>query len=95
MFKQLAVAATIIASAFLPSAVQAYSVGNECGSILGYQTCVNYQDADSPDVIMVDGPNGTSRIYASCYADGGYDWNATGPNSKMFINMLVDAYCDI
>ena len=94
MLKQLALVATIAASAFIPSAAQAYSVGTECGSILGYQTCINYQDVDNPDILMVDGPNGTSRILASCYADGSWEWRATGPNTKMFGNMIVDAYCD-
>ena len=94
MIKQLAVAATIIASAFIPSAAQAYSTGSECGNILGYQSCVNYQDPANPDVIMIEGPAGTERIEISCFADGAWEWESLGPNTKSVNNMIADKYCD-
>ena len=95
MLKQLAIAATVAASAFIPTAAEAYSVGTECGTLLGYDVCVNYQDPANPDVLMIEGPNGSEQIRVSCYADGTWEWKSYGSNTKQFNNMIVNAYCNL
>ena len=95
MIKQLIAAATIAASAFIPNAAQAYSVGTECGTLLGYDICVNYQDPANPDVLMISGPKGSEQIRVSCFADGTWEWKSYGTNTKQFNNMMVQAYCDL
>ena len=95
MFKRLLAATAITASALVPTAAEAYSVGTECGTLLGYEVCVNYQDTNTPDVMMVEGPKGSEQIRVSCFADGTWEWESYGYNTKQFNNMIVDAYCDL
>ena len=95
MLKQLFAAAAITASALVPTAAEAYSVGTECGTLLGYDICVNYQDRNNPDILSVGGPNGSEQIEVSCFADGSWEWKSYGSNTKQFNNMLVDAYCSL
>lgn len=94
MIKQLTSAAIAIASiGFAPLTAEAYSVGGDCGNIMGYEACINRQDVNSPDVIMWQGPNGLERIEASCYGNGKYDWKSSGNNSQMQVDMAVMEYC--
>ena len=98
MLKQI-FSAAVIASAALGIAdtlpANAYSVGTECGTLIGYDVCVNYQDPANPDVLMIDGPNGSEQIRVSCFADGSWEWKSYGSNTKQFNNMMVDAYCSL
>ena len=98
MLKSLFAAATIATAALgladtLPA--NAYSVGTECGTLLGYETCVNYQDPANPDVLLISGPKGSEQIRVSCFADGTWEWKSYGSNTKQFNNMMVDAYCSL
>ncbi len=98
MLKQILAAATIATAALcvadtLPA--EAYSVGTECGTLLGYDICVNYQDPKNPDILSIAGPNGSEQIRVSCFADGTWEWKSYGSNTKQFNNMMVDAYCSI
>ena len=95
MLKQLIAAAAITASALVPTAAEAYSVGTECGTLLGYDICVNYQDPKNPDILSVAGPNGSEQIEVSCFADGSWKWASYGSNTKQFNNMIVNAYCNL
>ena len=95
MLKQLIAAAAITASALVPTAAEAYSVGTECGTLLGYEVCVNYQDPANPDVLSLAGPNGSEQIEVSCFADGTWEWKSYGANTKQFNNMIVNAYCSL
>ena len=95
MLKQLIAAAAITASALVPTAAEAYSVGTECGTLLGYDICVNYQDTNNPDILSVAGPKGSEQIRVSCFADGKWEWKSYGSNTKQFNNMIVDAYCTL
>lgn len=94
MIKQFTSAAIALASVvFVPLAAEAYSVGGDCGNILGYEACTNYQDANNPDIIQWSGPNGLERIEVSCYANGGNDWTSHGYNTQAQITMVVAEYC--
>jgi hypothetical protein len=98
MLKQILAAATIATAALcvadtLPA--EAYSVGTECGTLLGYDICVNYQDPKNPDILSVAGPKGSEQIEVSCFADGSWKWASYGSNTKQFNNMIVNAYCNL
>ena len=94
MIKQLTSAAIAVASiGFAPLTAEAYSVGAECGNLMGYQACIDYQDQYSPDIIQWSGPHGLERIEVSCRYGGNHDWNSYGTNSQMHVEMVVNEFC--
>ncbi len=93
MLKQLAAASIAITSVFAPLAAEAYTVGNDCGMVFGYEACVNYQDSNNPDVVMWQGPKGLERIEVSCFADGTLDWKSRGPHTATMVNMAMTEFC--
>ena len=94
MLKQITSTAIALASiTFAPLAAEAYSVGGDCGQILGFEACVNKQDSSSPDIIQWDGPNGMERIEASCYSGGTNDWSSRGQNTQSQVQMAVNEFC--
>ena len=94
MIKQLTSAAIAVASiGFAPLTAEAYSVGGECGNLMGYEACINYQDAYNADIIQWSGPNGMERIEVSCRNGGNHDWNSYGSNTQMHVDMVVGEFC--
>ena len=94
MIKQLTSAAIALASiGFAPLAAEAYSVGADCGNLLGYEACINYQDANSPDIIQWAGPNGGERIEVSCLRGGRHEWSSYGSNTQTHVEMVVAEFC--
>jgi len=94
MIKQIASTAIALASiTFAPLAAEAYSVGGECGNILGFEACVSLQDSNSPDIIQWSGPNGAERIEASCYSGGTNNWTSRGHNTQAQVQMVVNEFC--
>ena len=94
MIKQLTSAAIAVASiGFAPLTAEAYSVGGECGNLMGFEACVNWQDSANADIIQWSGPNGMERIEASCYSGGGNNWTSRGRNTQAQVQMVVAEYC--
>ena len=74
-------------------AAEAYEVRFDCGQIRGWQTCVSYQDSNSPDILYVQGPTGKSTISIRCFEDGSYRWNGFGVNGQSFDEYVAEGFC--
>ena len=94
MFKALSLgfAAATVALATTPVKAELHTSGNIGGYPIQYIDESNSRR--SPDMIVINGPEGQERISVTCRSS--YDqmsWDSYGPNSKGWVDYIATAWC--